>query len=160
VIRFGDDLGMTSGPFMDLDTFRKFLKPRYKILCDYVKKHSNMKIFLHSCGSIKQFIPDLIEVGFDIINPVQTNCYQMDLLTLKNEFGRDITFWGGGVDTASVINRATPQEVRKDVLTRCEVLSKDGGFIFAPIHNILSEVPPQNVMAAYNAVKEFNGDTI
>jgi len=160
VIRFGDDLGMTSGPFMDLDTFRKFLKPRYKILCDYVKKHSNMKIFLHSCGSIKQFIPDLIEVGFDIINPVQTNCYQMDLLTLKNEFGRDITFWGGGVDTASVINRATPQEVRKDVLTRCEVLSKDGGFIFAPIHNILSEVPSQNVMAAYNAVKEFNGDTI
>jgi len=160
VIRFGDDLGMTSGPFMDLDTFRKFLKPRYKILCDYVKKHSNMKIFLHSCGSIKQFIPDLIEVGFDIINPVQSNCYQMDLLTLKNEFGRDITFWGGGVDTASVINRATPQEVRKDVLTRCEILSKDGGFIFAPIHNILSEVPPQNVITAYNAVKEFNGDAI
>jgi len=160
VIRFGDDLGMTSGPFMDLDTFRKLLKPRYKILCDYVKKHSNMKIFLHSCGSIKQFIPDLIEVGFDIINPVQSNCYQMDLLTLKNEFGRDITFWGGGVDTASVINRATPQEVRKDVLTRCEILSKDGGFIFAPIHNILSEVPPQNVITAYNAVKEFNGDAI
>ena len=160
VIRFGDDLGMTSGPFMDLGTFRKLFKPRYKILCDYVKKHSNMKIFLHSCGSIKQFIPDLIEAGFDIINPVQTNCYDMDLITLKNEFGRDITFWGGGVDTASVINRATPQEVRKDVLARCEVLSKDGGFIFAPIHNILSEVPPQNIIAAYNAVKEFNGDVI
>ena len=160
VIRFGDDLGMTSGPFMDLGTFRKLFKPRYKILCDFVKKHSNMKIFLHSCGSIKQFIPDLIEAGFDIINPVQTNCYDMDLLTLKNEFGRDITFWGGGVDTASVINRATPQEVRKDVLTRCEILSKDGGFVFAPIHNILSEVPPQNVIAAYNAVKEFNRDAI
>jgi uroporphyrinogen decarboxylase len=158
VIRFGDDLGMTSGPFMDLDTFRKLFKPRYKILCDFVKKHSNMKIFFHSCGSIKQFIPDLIEAGFDIINPVQTNCYEMDPLILKNEFGRDITFWGGGVDTASVINRATPQEVRKDVLTRCEILSKDGGFVFAPIHNILSEVPPQNIIAAYNAVKEFNGD--
>ena len=78
VIRFGDDLGMTSGPFMDLETFRKFLKPRYRILCDYVKKHSNMKIFMHSCGSIKQFIPDLIDVGIDILNPVQTNCYQMD----------------------------------------------------------------------------------
>jgi len=158
VIRFGDDLGMTSGPFMDLGTFRKLFKPRYKILCDFVKKHSDMKIFLHSCGSIKQFIPDLIEAGFDIINPVQTNCYEMDLLTLKNEFGRDITFWGGGVDTASVISRATPQEVRKDVLTRCEILSKDGGFVFAPIHNILSDVSPQNVIAAYNAVKEFNGD--
>jgi uroporphyrinogen decarboxylase len=160
IIRFGDDLGMTSGPLMDLATFRKLLKPRYKILCDFVKKHSNMKIFLHSCGSIKQFIPDLIEAGFDIINPVQTNCHDMDLLTLKNEFGRDITFWGGGVDTSTVINRATPHEVRKDVLARCEVLSKDGGFIFAPIHNILSEVPPQNVVAAYNAVKEFNGDII
>jgi len=158
VIRFGDDLGMTSGPFMDLGTFRKHFKPRYRILCDYVKEHSNMKIFMHSCGSIKQFIPDLIEVGFDILNPVQTNCYEMDLLTLKKEFGRDITFWGGGVDTASVLNRATPQKIREDVLSRCEILAKGGGFVFAPIHNILSEVPPQNILAAYNAVKEFNGD--
>jgi uroporphyrinogen decarboxylase len=158
VIRFGDDLGMTSGPFMDLDTFRRLFKPRYKILCDYVKKNSTMKIFLHSCGSIKQYIPDLIEVGFDIINPVQTNCYQMDLLTLKREFGNEITFWGGGVDTASILNMAAPEEVRKDVLTRCEILSRDGGFVFAPIHNILSEVPPQNIIAAYNAVREFNGD--
>ena len=156
VIRFGDDLGMTTGPIMDLVTFRKFFKPRYRILCDYVKKHSNMKIFMHSCGSIKQFIPDLIDVGIDILNPVQSNCYQMDLVALKNEFGRDITFWGGGVDTASVINRGTPQDVRRDVLIRCEILSRDGGFVFAPIHNILSEVPPENVMAAYNAVREFN----
>jgi uroporphyrinogen decarboxylase len=158
VIRFGDDLGMTSGPFMDPDTFRKLFKPRYKILCDYVKKNSTMKIFLHSCGSIKQYIPDLIEAGFDIINPVQTNCYEMEPLKLKKEFGRDITFWGGGVDTASVLNRGTPGEVRKDVLNRCEIFSKDGGFIFAPIHNILSEVPPQNIVAAYNAVNEFNGE--
>jgi len=158
VIRFGDDLGMTSGPFMDPDTFRKLLKPRYKILCDYVKKNSKMKIFLHSCGSIKQYIPDLIEAGFDILNPVQTNCYDMDPLELKREFGKDITFWGGGIDTSSVINRGTPEEVRKDVLNRCEIFSKDGGFVFAPIHNILSEVPPQNIVAAYNAVREFNGD--
>jgi uroporphyrinogen decarboxylase len=158
VIRFGDDLGMTSGAFMDMGTFRKIFKPRYKILCDYVKKHSSMKIFLHSCGSIKQYIPDLIEVGFDILNPVQTNCYDMDPLTLKKEFGKDITFWGGGVDTASILNRATPENVRKDVLKRCEIFSKNGGYVFAPIHNILSEVPPQNIIAAYNAVKEFNGD--
>ena len=157
VIRFGDDLGMSSGPFMDLDTFRKLLKPRYKILCDFVKKNSNMKIFLHSCGSIRQFIPDLIEVGFDIINPVQTNCEGMDPLSLKNDFGKDITFWGGGVDTASILNMGKPEDVRKDVLKRCEILSRDGGFIFAPIHNILSEVPPENIIAAYSAVKEFNG---
>ena len=158
IIRFGDDLGMTSGPIMDLDTFRKFFKPRYRILCDYVKKHSNMKIFMHSCGSIKQFIPDLIDVGIDILNPVQTNCYQMDLVTLKNEFGKDLTFWGGGVDTASIINYGTPRDVRRDVLIRCEILSRDGGFVFAPIHNILSDVPPENVIAVYNAVKEFNDE--
>ena len=157
IIRFGDDLGMTSAPFMDLYTFRKLLKPRYKILCDYVKKNSNMKIFLHSCGSVKQYIPDLIEAGFDILNPVQTNCHDMDPADLKKEFGRDIVFWGGGVDTSSVINRGSPEDVRKDVLKRCEIFSKDGGFVFAPIHNILSEVPPQNIVAAYNAVREFNG---
>lgn len=157
IIRFGDDLGMTSAPFMDLNTFRKLLKPRYKILCDYVKKNSSMKIFLHSCGSVKQYIPDLIEVGIDILNPVQTNCYNMDPADLKREFGRDIVFWGGGVDTSSVLNRGTPEDVRTDVLKRCEIFSKDGGFVFAPIHNILSEVPPQNIVAAYNAVKEFNG---
>ena len=156
IIRFGDDLGMTSAPFMDLYTFRKLLKPRYKILCDYVKKNSNMKIFLHSCGSVKQYIPDLIEAGIDILNPVQTNCYDMDPIDLKKEFGKDIVFWGGGVDTASVINRGTPEDVRKDVLKRCEIFSKDGGFVFAPIHNILSEVPPQNIVAAYNTVNEFN----
>ena len=158
VIRFGDDLGMTSGAFMDMGTFRKIFKPRYKVLCDYVKGHSNMKIFLHSCGSIRQYIPDLIEVGFDILNPVQTNCYDMDPITLKKEFGKDITFWGGGVDTASVLNQGSTEDVRKDVLNRCRIFSKDGGFVFAPIHNILSEVPPQNIIAAYNAVKEFNGD--
>jgi len=158
VIRFGDDLGMTSGPFMDTETFRKLLKPRYRILCDFVKKNSKMKIFLHSCGSIRQYIPDLIEAGFDILNPIQTNCHDMDPLQLKKEFGKDITFWGGGVDTASVINRGTPEDVRKDVLNRCEIFSRDGGFVFAPIHNILAEVPPQNIVAAYNAVKEFNGE--
>lgn len=160
VIRFGDDLGMTSGPFMDLQTFRKLLLPRYKILCDYVRKNSNMKIFLHSCGSVNQYIPDLIEAGFDILNPVQTNCYDMDAVNLKREYGKDLTFWGGGVDTASVINMGTPDSVRKDVLSRCEIFSKDGGFVFAPIHNILSEVPPENIVAAYNAVREFNGDNM
>ncbi len=157
VIRFGDDLGMTTGPFMDLEVFRKFFKPRYKELCDYVKQRSDMKVFFHSCGSIRQFIPDLIEVGFDILNPVQTNCFGMDARELKSDFGREITFWGGGVDTASTLPTGTPEEVRGDVLERCEILSKDGGFVFAPIHNILPEVPPENILAAYDAVKEFNG---
>jgi len=156
VIRFGDDLGMTTGPLMAIDVFKKYFKPRYKVLCDYVKQNSEMKIFLHSCGSIRQYIPDLIEVGFDIINPVQTNCEGMNPAELKNEFGKDITFWGGGVDTASVLPGDTPEKVRAHVLNRCEILSRDGGFVFAPIHNIMPEVPPDNVIAAYEAVKEFN----
>jgi len=82
----------------------------------------------------------------------------MDPVNLKREFGREIVFWGGGVDTASVLNSAKPEEVRRDVLKRCEIFSKDGGFVFAPIHNILSEVPPENILAAYNAVREFNGE--
>jgi uroporphyrinogen decarboxylase len=157
VIRFGDDLGMGTGPFMDLDTFRKLLKPRYKELCDYVKQRSGLKIFLHSCGSIRSFIPDLIEAGFDILNPVQTNARGMDAVELKKEFGREITFWGGGVDTTSVLPSSSPEEVRRDVLRRCEILSRGGGFVFAPIHNILPEVPPENILAAYRAVQEFNG---
>ncbi|HER09898.1 MAG TPA: methyltransferase [Bacteroides sp.] len=160
VIRFGDDLGMSTGPFMDLETFRELFKPRYKILCDYVKQHSDMKIFFHSCGSIRQYIPDLIEAGFDILNPVQTNSYGMDARELKKEFGSEVTFWGGGVDTTTVLPRATPEEVRRDVLERCEIFSRYGGFIFAPIHNILPEVPPENIIAAYRAVNEFNGDQI
>ena len=116
-----------------------------------------MKIFLHSCGSVRQYIPDLIEAGFDILNPVQTNCKGMDPMELKQEYGREITFWGGGIDTASVLPTGSPEDVRRDVLERCEILSKGGGFIFAPIHNILPEVPPENILAAYEAVKEFNG---
>ena len=158
VIRFGDDLGMTTGPLMDLEVFRKFFKPRYRELCDYVKQQSEMKIFFHSCGSIRQFIPDLIEAGFDILNPVQTNCAGMDPLELKREYGSEIAFWGGGVDNSRVLPNGTPEEVRSDVLKRCDILSRGGGFVFAPIHNILPEVPPENIVAAYQAVREFNGE--
>jgi uroporphyrinogen decarboxylase len=157
VIRFGDDLGMTMGPFMDLAVFDEFFKPRYRELCDYVRQKSRMKVFFHSCGSIRQFIPGLIEAGIDIINPVQTSVHGMDPLELKKEFGSEITFWGGGVDTGVVLPSSRPEEVRRDVLERCEIFSKDGGFVFAPIHNILPEVPPENIMAAYEAIHEFNG---
>ena len=159
VICLGDDLGMKTGPLIDLETFRKFFKPRYKILCDYVKSHSDMKIFFHSCGSIREFIPDLIEVGIDILNPVQTDSGEMDAAVLKREFGRHITFWGGGPDASGVLNTGTPGEIRDDVMRRCEILSRDGGFVFAPVHNIMPEAPPQNILAAYKAVQEFSGTT-
>jgi uroporphyrinogen decarboxylase len=157
ILRFGDDLGTTGGLFMPPDTYRELFKPRHTMLNQYVHEHSGMKTFLHSCGSIYRIMPDLIEAGYDIINPVQTNCFEMDPIRLKEEFGRDITFWGGGCDTVAVLNKATPEAVRQHVLERCRLFSTDGGFIFNAIHNILPEVPAANVVAAFNAVKEFNG---
>lgn len=158
ILRFGDDLGMDQGPFMAPEVYRAIFKPRHTQLCDYVHKHSGMKTFLHSCGSISALLPDLIEAGYDVINPVQTNSYNMDPVFLKREFGKDITFWGGGCDTRHVLNRAAPAEVKRHVLERLEIFAPGGGFVFNPVHNILPEVPPQNVGAMFEAVREFNGD--
>ena len=157
IIRFGDDLGMISGPFMSPETYRKLFKPRHRILCDYVKSHSQMHTFIHSCGSIAALLPDLIDAGIEIINPVQTNAAGMDPAFLKREFGADVTFWGGGIDTASMLNRGTPAQVREQVLQRLEIFSPGGGFVFNTVHNILPDVPPQNIVAMYDAIAEFNG---
>ena len=156
IIRFGDDLGMDSGPFMSPEIYRKLFKPRHKILCDFVKKHSKMHTFIHSCGSIYQLIPDLIEAGIEIINPVQTNAKDMEPEKLKKEFGSDVTFWGGGADTRAVLNRAKPNEVKEHVKRRLEIFSKGGGFVFNTVHNILPDVPPENIMAMFKAIEEFN----
>jgi len=152
VIRFGDDLGMDSGPFMSPETYRRLFKPRHARLCAYAHAHSGMKTFLHSCGSIYRLMPDLIAVGYDVINPVQTSCKDMEPERLKREFGQDICFWGGGCDTRMVLNRASPAEVKKHVLERMETLAPGGGFVFAAVHNILPEVPPANVVAMFEAV--------
>lgn len=158
ILRFGDDLGMTGGLLMPPNTYREMFKPRHAKLNEYVHKNSQMKTFLHSCGSIYRVMPDLIEAGYDIINPVQTNCFEMDPANLKKEFGADITFWGGGCDTASVLNKATPEEVKKHVIERLKIFSPGGGFVFNTIHNILPEVPAKNIVAVFDAVKEFNGE--
>lgn len=158
VIRFGDDLGMDTGPFMSPATYRKIFKPRHTQLCEYVHKNSGMKTFLHSCGSIYSLMPDLIECGFDVINPVQTACYQMEPERLKAEFGRDITFWGGGADTRAVLNHGTPAQVKDDVRRRIDILAPGGGFVFNTIHNILPDVPQENIVAMFEAVAEYGGD--
>ena len=156
ILRFGDDLGMDSGLFMPPDTYRQLFKPRHTILCDYVHKNSNMKTFLHSCGSIYRIMPDLIEAGYDIINPVQTNTFEMDPVRLKKEFGNDITFWGAGADTQTILNRATPQEVRDHVKERLDIFSPGGGFIFNTVHNIMPDVSPENIVAMYETLQEYN----
>ena len=156
IIRFGDDLGMTQGPFMAPEIYRQLFKPRHKILCDYVKKHSTMHTFIHSCGSIALLMPDLIEAGIEIFNPVQTNAFGMDPAFLKKEFGKDCTFWGGGIETAGMLNEGTPEKIRAQVLERMEIFSKGGGYVFNTVHNILPDVPPQNILAMFDSVREFN----
>jgi uroporphyrinogen decarboxylase len=156
IIRFGDDLGMSSGAFMAPETYRQLFKPRHKILCDYVKANSKMHTFLHSCGSISVLMPDLIDAGFEIFNPVQTNTYHMEPEYLKREFGRDCTFWGGGVENSGTLNGDNTGKIREEVLDRMEIFSKGGGFVFNTIHNILPDVPPENILVMFDAVREFN----
>lgn len=157
ILRFGDDLGMDSGPFMAPEKYRAIFKPRHKLLCEYVHQHSGMKTFLHSCGSIYSLLPDLIDAGYDIINPVQTSARDMDPLTLKREFGKDITFWGGGCNTRSVLNLSTPQQVYDYTMRMLEIFMPDGGFVFNQEHNIMPDVPPQNIVSMYRAVADFGG---
>ena len=156
IARLGDDLGMDSGPFMRPTIYRKLFKPRHKILCDYIHEHSQMHTFIHSCGSIYKLIPDMIETGIEIFNPVQTNAKDMDPQRLKNEFGKDIVFWGGGADTRFVLNRATPAEVKEHVKRRLDIFATGGGFVFNTVHNILPDVPPENIVAMFEAIDEFH----
>ncbi|MGM0622064.1 MAG: uroporphyrinogen decarboxylase family protein [Bacteroidota bacterium] len=155
IIKFGDDLGTNNGPLIPVETYREFFKPRHKTMCDYVKKHSTMHTMLHSCGGIYDLIPDLIDAGFEILNPVQTNALNMEPSRLKNEFGSEITFWGGGADTRIVLNNATPQEVKDHVKHNLEIFTKGGGFVFNTVHNIMPDVPPKNIVAMFEAVHEF-----
>lgn len=155
IVRFGDDLGTNMGPFMSPQTYRKLFKPRHRILTEYVKTHSQMHPFLHSCGSIYKLLPDLIEAGFEIINPVQTNTKDMQPERLKREFGQNLTFWGGGCDTRHILNCGTPEQVKEDVRHNIEILAPGGGFVFNTIHNIMPDVPPENVVAMFETVDEY-----
>lgn len=155
IVKFGDDLGTNSGPLFSVETYNEFFKPRQKIMCDYVKSNSSMHTMLHSCGGIYELIPGLIDAGFEILNPVQINAVNMEQKTLKKEFGKDLTFWGGGADTRNVLNNGTPQEVKEHVKYNLEIFSKGGGFVFNTVHNIMPDVPPQNIVAMFDAVQNF-----
>lgn len=155
ILQFGDDLGSQTGTFMSPDVFREVFKPRYKKMWDFIHNNSNCKVFLHSCGSNYELIPDLIDAGLDILNPVQTTARNMEPERLKREFGKDITFWGGGCNTQYILSTASPKEVREDVKKRIDIFAKNGGFVFNQIHNILANVPPENVIAMLKAAYEY-----
>jgi uroporphyrinogen decarboxylase len=152
IIVFGDDLGMQTGPQISAKMYHEFFFPRHSLLWRAAKQLAKVKVMLHSCGGIYPLLPMLIEAGLDAVNPVQTNCQDMEPGKLKREFGRDLTFWGGGCDTREVLPLGTPGEVAVDVRQRVAILSPGGGFVFQQIHNIMSNVPPENVVAMLQAV--------
>ena len=132
------------------------MKPLHKEMFDFIHSKSEAKIFIHSCGSIRPVIADLIEVGVDILNPVQVSAVGMDSAELKRQYGRDVCFWGGGVDTQNAFDdRHTPAQVRADVRKRLEDFMPGGGFIFSTVHNIQGNVPPENILAMWEMVRQF-----
>jgi uroporphyrinogen decarboxylase len=131
------------------------IKPKDRRLFDAVREKTNARILYHSCWAVREFIPDLIEIGVDILNPVQVTSAGMDTRELKREFGRDITFWGGGIDTQHILPRGTPQKVGDEVKRRIEDLAPGGGFVFNTVHNIQNDVPPENIVAMYEALREY-----
>ena len=141
----GTDFGTQRGPFISVDTFREFYLPYYKKMNDWIHENTTWKTLKHSCGDIFPILPYLIEGGFDAINPVQCSAKDMDPQALKDTYGKDIVFWGGGVDT-------------QQVLQRLEIFSKDGGYVCTTIHNIQCNTPVKNIVAMIDAIKEFNGD--
>jgi len=156
VIAEGDDFGTQTSQLISLDTFRKMIKPRQQELVSFMKKKApNAFIFFHSCGSIREFLPDFIEMGIDIINPVHITAAGMEPIQLKKDFGADIVFWGGGIDTQNTLPHGTPQQVRDEVKRNIDALAPGGGFVFNTIHNIQADVPPENIVAMYEALQEY-----
>jgi uroporphyrinogen decarboxylase len=152
IIQFGDDLGMQTGPQMSKKMYDTFFKPRHGCLWKQAKKLADVKVMLHCCGGVYPLLPSLIEAGLDIINPVQTTCKDMEPERLKREFGQDMVFWGGGCNTRDVLGVGTPEQVAEDVRERVRILAPGGGFVFQQIHNIMANVPPENIEAMFNAI--------
>ena len=150
----GTDFGTQTGQFCSVQTYRELYKPFHRAVNDHIHKLTKWKTFIHSCGAVRPFIADFIEAGFDVLNPVQCSATGMDARELKREFGRDLVFWGGGVDTQHTLPFGTPDEVYRQVRERIEILGEGGGFVFNSIHNVQSNVPTENMLALFRAVKD------
>jgi len=151
----GTDFGTQRGPAMSNATYRRLFEPYHRRVNDWVHEHTSWKTFIHSCGSVEALISDFIEAGFDILNPVQVSAANMDPQILKAKYGDRITFWGGGVDTQRTLPFGTPDQVEKEVRERIRVFGPEGGFVFNTIHNVQPRIPVENVLAMYEAVREF-----
>lgn len=153
----GADFGTQDTQFCSQETFVDLYFPYYKKINDWIRRNTTWKSFKHSCGAVEPLMKYFIDAGFDIINPVQISAADMDPEKLKKNYGDNLVFWGGGVDTQKVLSFGTPEEVEKNVTRMCEIFSKDGGFVFNTVHNIQANTPIENVIAMFNAVRKFNG---
>ena len=153
----GTDFGTQTSSFCSVATFRDLWLPYYRRVNDWVHRNTRWRTFKHSCGAVSKFIPSFLEAGFDILNPVQCSAAGMEPEQLKTTFGDALVFWGGGVDTQHVLPFGTPEQVRDQVLRRCEVFAAGGGFVFCPVHNIQAGTPVRNIVAMLDALREFNG---
>ncbi len=154
VIMVGDDVAGQNGPLFNPAIYRRMLKPRHKRLVQYISSRTHARIWYHTCGSCAEFIPDLIDNGVHVLNPVQVSARNMDPADLKRRFGAQLAFWGGAVDTQHVLPRGTPQEVAAEVRRNLAAFMPGGGYVFNNVHNIQGEVPPENVLAMYDTAYE------
>lgn len=154
----GTDFGTQSSTFCSLQIFRDLYMPYYQKINAWIHKNTAWKTFKHSCGAVEPLITSMIECGFDILNPVQCSAHGMDAKDLKRKYGDDIVFWGGGIDTQSTLAFGTPEDVREQVLRRCDIFAENGGFIFNAVHNVQANTPVANMVGMIEAVKEFNGN--
>jgi len=155
VVQEADDLAGQFGLLISPEIYREVVKPRHKKIMDFIKARTDAKIFFHSCGAVRDIIPDMIDVGIDILNPVQVSATGMESAALKRDFGNEMTFWGGLVDTQGVFTNGTEQQVRDEVRRRIDDLGPGGGFIAATVHNVQANVPPQNIMAMWETLQEY-----
>lgn len=152
----GTDFGTQNSEFLSRDLFQKLYKPYYKRINDWVHNNTQWKTFYHSCGCVVDLLDDFVDMGMDILNPVQLSANRMDARMLKDKYGEKLVFWGGGVDTQETLPRGTPEQVKEQVMERLEILSEGGGYVFNTIHNIVGNTPIENIVATFDAVKQFN----
>jgi uroporphyrinogen decarboxylase len=155
VVMVGDDIAGQEGPLFSPQFYREVVKPRHKKLMQHIRSLTKAKIWYHTCGSCIEYIPDLIEIGVDIINPVQISAKNMDPVNLKKKFGDHIVFWGAGIDAQHILPFATAGEVKKAVRQNVETFKPGGGYVFNNVHNIQSGVPAENILAMYEAAYEY-----
>jgi len=154
IILFGDDFGGQQGTLLSTEMYREYYKPFHKKLCTRAKELANVKILLHSCGAIEPLLNDFIDAGFDAVNPVQITCRNMEPKYLKRKYGERLCFWGGGCDTREILPYAEPDTVKNYVYNQVNTLNSNGGFVFQQVHNIMADVPPENILAMFNAVRQ------